>query len=237
MHRVAIPEEVLQRVATRGPRPQILDDLEPTRTAHLVVDLQHGYMEEGAPRECAMAREIVPQVNAISAAVRDAGGVNVFLRMNLDTAMTASWRTYLERLGDAAARERTIAAFTPGSPYFELWDGLDVAESDQVVDKTRFSPFVTGASALPELLQQRAVDTVIVSGTVTNVCCESTARDAMQLGYRVLFAADATATHSDAVHNATLANLLLSFADVQSAEEIVTALRRPSRVIAPAVAG
>lgn len=235
MHRIDIPEEVLQRVNARGPRASIVDDLDPARTAHLIVDLQHGYMAEGAPRECPMAREIVPNVNAISAALRASHGINVFLRMNLGTAMTATWRSYLDRLGDPEVRERTIAAFTPGSPYFELWSGLDVSPTDHVVEKTRYSPFVADASSLPELLQQRPIDTVIVSGTVTNVCCESTARDAMQLGYRVLFAADATATHSDAVHNASLANLMLSFAEVLHTEEIVAALGQPSPKISEVV--
>lgn len=224
VHRIDIPQEVLDRIAARGPRARVVDDLGPTRTAHLVVDLQHGFMEEGAPRECAVAREIVPNVNAISRAVRAAGGFNVFLRMNLGTEMMGSWRSYLDRMLEPATRERTIAAFTEGSRYFELWHELEVKEGDLVLEKTRYSPFVSGASPLPELLQARGVETVIVTGTVTNVCCESTARDAMQLGYGVLFASDGTAAASDAVHNASLASLLASFADVVSSEEIVQAL-------------
>jgi ureidoacrylate peracid hydrolase len=226
VHRIDIPQEVLDRIAARGPRARAVDDFDPARTAHLVVDLQHGYMEQGAPRECAIAREIVPNVNAISAAVRAAGGVNVFLRMNLGTEMMGSWRSYLDRMLDPATRARNIAAFTEGSPYFELWHELDVEEGDLVLDKSRYSPFVSGASHLPELLRERGIETVIISGTVTNVCCESTARDAMQLGYRVLFASDGTAAATDAVHNASLVSLLASFADVLTTEEIIQALAR-----------
>jgi len=53
---------------------------------------------------------------------------------------------------------------------------------------------------------------LIITGTLTNVCCESSARDAYMLGYKVLFASDATAAVSDAEHNAALTNLRLNFA-------------------------
>ncbi len=233
-HRIEIPHDVLDRIAARGPRAGVLDEWDPARTAHLIVDLQRGYMAEGAPRETATAREIVPNVNAISNALRVAGGINVFVRMNLATEMMGAWRGYLDRLLDPQLRERVIAAFTPGSPYFELWDGLAVDPADLIVEKTRYSPFVPGASPLHELLQERGIETVIVSGTVTNVCCESTARDAMQLGYRVLFAADGTAAQSDAMHNATLATMLTSFADVVTAEELVSALAGRAAPLEPA---
>jgi ureidoacrylate peracid hydrolase len=87
--------------------------------------------------------------------------------------------------------------------YWQLWPELDVRAEDAVIDKVRFSAFTPGASGLDALLRGLGIDTVIVSGTLTNCCCESTARDAMQLNYRVLIAADANAALSDAEHAAT----------------------------------
>jgi len=70
------------------------------------------------------------------------------------------------------------------------------------------------------------VDTLVIAGTLTNCCCESSARDAFMLGYRVLFAADATAAVSDEEHNAALLNLAVMFADVRRTDDIVALLAR-----------
>ena len=74
-------------------------------------------------------------------------------------------------------------------------------------------------------LQVRGIDTLIITGTATNVCCESTARDAMQMNYKVIFVADANATNTDAEHNATLNNMVRLFADVMTTEELLGFLR------------
>jgi ureidoacrylate peracid hydrolase len=75
------------------------------------------------------------------------------------------------------------------------------------------------------MLQDRGIDTLIVTGTLTNCCCESTARDAMQFNYKVIFVSDANATLSDAEHNATLNNMCALFADVMSTDEVIEVLR------------
>ena len=78
---------------------------------------------------------------------------------------------------------------------------------------------------LDQILKDASIDTVIVCGALTNACCESTARDAAALGYRVLFAADATATRSDFEHNAALVNLMQFVADVRTVDQILQLLR------------
>lgn len=201
----------------------MLDPIDPHRTAHVVVDLQNGFLSEGAPVEVPVAREIVPNVNRVSAAVRAAGGTNVFLRMNLGLPAAETWRSFWDHV-PPDERAAMVAAFSEGSRYFALWDQLEVAEDDLVVDKVRFGAFVPGASSLHEQLKARQVDTLVITGTLTNVCCESTARDAMQMDYRVVFVSDATATVSDQVHNATLENMLSYFADVVPTGRVVEAI-------------
>ena len=125
-------------------------------------------------------------------------------------------------MGVAAEAHR--AAFTPGAHYHQLWPALDVATSDMVVDKHRFSGFTHGTCELHNLLQTRGIDTLIISGTLTNCCCESTARDAMQHNYRVIMAADANAALSDQEHAATLHILAMVFADLRSSEQLVAML-------------
>jgi ureidoacrylate peracid hydrolase len=92
------------------------------------------------------------------------------------------------------------------------------------VKKNRFGAFVPGLSDLHSILQSRNVDTVIITGTATNVCCESTARDAMMMNYKVIFVSDGTATFNDDEHNATLGIMLAMFADVMSTDEVMTRL-------------
>jgi ureidoacrylate peracid hydrolase len=224
MHEISISPAVLERLAREGRSLGRLDPVDPRRTAHVVVDLQNGFMVEGAPVEVPTAREIVPNVNRISATMRAAGGTNVFLRMKLGSPATETWRSFWERDPDPDHRARMLASFSEGSPYFALWDGLEVGEGDVVVDKVRFGAFVPGASSLHEQLTARQVDTLVITGTLTNVCCESTARDAMQMDYRVIFVSDATATVSDQVHNATLENMLAYFADVAPTDRVVEAI-------------
>ena len=127
--------------------------------------------------------------------------------------------------GHAAHRE----AFTPGHHYWDLWPTLDVQPQDAVVEKHRFSGFTPGTSDLDAHLKARGIDTLIISGTLTNCCCESTARDAMQLNYKVILACDACAALTDEAHAGTLDSMALTFADLRSVAEL-------EEMLAPAAA-
>lgn len=229
MHEVRLPAEVIAQVRSRRGRPHVFDPLDLRRTAHLIVDLQNGFMEPGAPVEVPMAREIVPSFNTISEAMRSRGAQNIFLRMTVDEESRAAWSNgfaYLQSEDDAVTIAR---AFSRNAHHWSLWPQLRIADPDIAVDKTRFGAFVPGASRLHELLQERGIDTLIITGTLTNCCCESTARDAMQVNYKVIFVADATATLTDAAHNATLENMATLFADVMTTGEVIAAIGRSGR--------
>ena len=221
MHKIDIPAEILARAIRARGREQVFETIDPARTAHIVVDLQNGFMAEGAPVEVPIAREIVPAVNRISTALRDAGGLNVFLRYTADPDEPHSWSAKYQNYLSARAAATHKASFARGAANWQLWPTLDIRPGDLVLDKTRFSAFVPGTCALHDMLQPRGIDTVIVTGTLTNVCCESTARDAMQRNYKVVFVTDGNAALSDAEHNATLANLIVLFADLRNTEETI----------------
>lgn len=211
---------ILDRLAAaRGGARNAFDALNPARTAHLIVDMQNGFMEEGAPVEVPMAREIVSEVNRISAAVRAAGGRNYFLRYTTPHGNVPGWPVMWKRLGPDGAKTHQDA-FTPGAHSWQLWPEIAVEEGDVALDKHRFSAFTPGTCTLHEQLQAAGIDTVIISGTLTNCCCESTARDAMQNNYRVIMATDANAALSDEEHAATLHILGMVFADLRSVEEL-----------------
>ena len=224
MHKIDIPAEIVARAMRARGRDHIFERIDPARTAHVVVDLQNGFMAEGAPVEVPTAREIVPNVNRICAALRDSGGTNVFLRYTYDPAEPQPWTT---RYGEYLSAERSAAhktTFPRGAEPWQLWPLLEVRPADLIVDKTRFSAFVPGTCALNDMLEARGIDTLIVTGTLTNVCCESTARDAMQRNYRVIFVADGNAALTDSEHNATLSNMVTLFADVMTTPEVLSVL-------------
>lgn len=216
---------ILDRLAAgRGGVRNVFDDIDPRRLAHIVIDMQNGFMEPGAPVEVPEARSIVANINRITRAVRAAGGTNVFLRYTSSPEGDASWSNFMIRQGAAATGHK--AAFTPGAHYWQLSPALDVAPGDQLLDKHRFSAFTPGTCALDALLRERGIDTVLITGTLTNCCCESTARDAMQLNYRVLIAADANAALSDEEHAATLHIMAMVFADLYATDEVEELLAR-----------
>ena len=99
----------------------------------------------------------------------------------------------------------------------------------QTVEKSAAGAFFPGRCDLHELLEQRGVDTVLIAGTVANVCCESTARDANVLGYRVIMVADANAAMRDQDLNATLHTIYRSFGDVRPTDELVALLAESPR--------
>ena len=227
MHKIDIPENILARSRRQRGREHVIERIDPGRTAHVVVDLQNGFM--GTPFDVPAAREIVPNVNLISAALRHAGGTNVFLRYTCDAAEPQPWTVWFDTYLGAEMSRVHRDAFARGAEGWRLWPTLDVQPNDLVIDKTRFSAFVPGTCGLDDELRARGTDTLIVTGTLTNVCCESTARDAMQRNYKVVFVADGNATLTDAEHNATLGNMIALFADVMTTGEIIALIEAGAR--------
>ena len=224
MHKIEIPAFALARIAERRGRFHQFDTLDPRRTAHIVVDLQNGFMAPGQVGECPIAREIVPNVNRISRALRAAGGQVIYIQNTIDAATRAGWSNWAKYFSTPERAKRMDEAFTPGSYGHAIWDGLEVLPQDLKVLKRRFGAFVPGSSDLHDILQARDIDTLIVTGTVTNVCCESTARDAMMMNYKVVFVSDGNAAFTDEEHNAPLATLAMLFADVMSTDEVAAKL-------------
>jgi nicotinamidase-related amidase len=72
------------------------------------------------------------------------------------------------------------------------------------------------------MLRERGIDTVLITGVLTNICCESSARDAATLGFRVVMVADANAARSDEEHQSALYNILRNFGDVRTSDDLIT---------------
>jgi ureidoacrylate peracid hydrolase len=217
MHRSAIHPDVVRRATERRGGLRVFNSLISRRAAHIVVDLQNGFMAPGQVAEIAAAREIVPNVNRISAALRVAGGLVAYIQNTFDTVAVDTWSTFFEHFCSPERRQRMIETFSPGAFGHAIWPGLDVLPQDLKVPKRRFGAFAPGSSELHAILQQRDIDTLIVTGTATQVCCESTARDAMMLNYKVFFIADG---------NATLSAMAHAFCDVIDTDTMVGMIER-----------
>jgi ureidoacrylate peracid hydrolase len=200
------------------------DTIDPARAMLVVIDLQNGFVEEGGFARVPMAREIIPNVNAIAQALRDAGGRVTFVRLTAPANAREVWAINWARAG--ARADAVIEALSPGAQSWQLSPLLDVRPGDAVIDKTRFGTLAHGTSDLQRLLEEAGADTLIVTGCVTNCCCETTAREAYQLGYKVAFVADGNAAYSDEAHAAALSSLGTFFADLWTTEEVVAALAR-----------
>ena len=229
MHKIDIPDQVKEGVINRQGYLHAIEVLEPGKTALLVVDMQNYFMDESQQADgqlgcCPVARDIVPTVNRLAGAMRDAGGHVVWIQNATPLETLKSWAN-LHAMYSDEKREIRLEGMTRGSNGYALWGDLDVRPEDLRTEKTRYSAFIRGASDIEAQLRDRGVDTVIVTGVATNVCCESTARDAMMLGFRTMMVADANAAPSDAEHNAALATFMSFFGDVQFSEEIIEKLK------------
>jgi ureidoacrylate peracid hydrolase len=224
MHRIAIPQSVIDDVVKSRGREHVFDRLDPAKTALIVVDMQNGFMMKGVAHSlCEEAIEIVPNVNRLAGAVRRTGGTVVWIQNAATPESLQSWSVRAEMDGPERTQRR-VNSMAPGTKGYELWAELDVKSDDLIVQKTRFSAFIQGASNLEAVLRSRGIDTVIITGTVTNVCCESTARDAMMRNFRTIMVTDANAAETDELHNASLIAFYLRFGDVMPTDMVIASL-------------
>lgn len=218
LHDWRIEDREYARHESRRGRRFAYPELDGSRTALVVIDLVTFFAANP------YVRGIVPNVARLADGVRAAAGSVAWVVP--EVGEPSPWQ--VEFFG------REVAGVFSGSgvddsPRDRLWPGLPVRDDDLLVEKSAYSAFFPGRCELPRLLEERGVDTVLIAGTVTNVCCESSARDASTLGFRVIMVADANAARRDADHNATLHTVYRSFGDVRATEEVLELLGAPSR--------
>ncbi|MDB5487623.1 MAG: Isochorismatase [Reyranella sp.] len=224
MHRVTLNDEIVKNALERRGRLRLFETIDPKRTALLVIDMQTGFMTPGTPPEVVGAVSVIPNINRISAACRKAGALNVFIQNSINEESKKSWSNFFDAFWTEEKRAGMYDTFTVGQPGHTLHRDIHVETGDMHINKFRFGTFVEGSSDLHPKLQAKGIDTVIITGCATNICCESTARDAMMMNYKVLFVSDGTATHSDLEHNSTLNAMMLTFADVVTTDDVVKLL-------------
>ena len=222
MHPSTLPQEVLNRVSARRGRAFAFPAIDARRTALVVIDMQNVFLAPGAVAEVPAAREIVDNINRLAATARARGAPVAWVQTELPADQPGGgWPVFMGEIVSAELAARYLEGLARGSEGHRLWSALQTHAGDLYVRKNRFSAFLPEASDLAEQLRARNVDTVLITGTLTNVCCESSARDAMMRNFRVILVGDANATRTDAEHMATLVTVHQSFGDVRSTEEAI----------------
>ena len=210
-HPSGIPEKIVRKVVARRGRLHAFETIEPARTALVVIDLDVATV--GGDDVC---KRMASTVNAVASAVRSSGGVVAWV-LSRQEVMPPNFVAIL----GADLATRYFNNGQPDGPGLQLWPGLDARDGDLRAMKTGASAFFPGKCDLKDQLDPRGIDTLLIAGTVTNICCESSARDATELGYKVVLVSDALAGHAHGLHEATLATFYRIFGDVRPSTEVI----------------
>lgn len=214
-HTISLPEWAV----TRGRIHNDFPALDASRTALVVIDMQTVFMAPGEVFANPNALAIVDVVNRAAGVMRAAGGRVIWTRQTTSAEAPLAMPAWQYDMTDPGVA-RAVEVMRPGTPPHALHPAMDVREGDTVLDKYRYSAMMCPARGLERALAGSGIEALVIAGTLTNCCCESTARDANMMGYRVLVLGDACATVTDEEHNAALLNLRIMFADVRGVQEL-----------------
>jgi len=180
----------------------------------LVVDMQNEFLASSGMDFFHNAEEIVPNVKRVITACRRAGVPVVYTGHRhedpaVDGGMTAEWWPEI----------KSGRCLIKGKKGAEIFGPLAPGKDERVIWKQRYSAFYN--TDLEAALRGMGVTDLIIAGILTNVCCETTARDAFMRDFRVFFVADATASSEPDLHLAALKNLAYAFAYVLTVDSLL----------------
>jgi len=223
MHKVGIRPHIADRVIARRGKLHWFDKLDPKRTALVVIDMQSTFCEPGSPAEVESSRSIVPPINDLTQQLRVLN-VPVFWVLHANTHLgdRSDWKMFFDYVVTDDIRMKTMESLMPGRQT--VWKELHTSPEDVVIVKNRYSALISGSSTLEPMLRNYGIDTILIAGTKTNICCESTGRDAMMLDFKVVMVSDCCAALSDEEHQATLETFIQQFGDVMTSGEALERL-------------
>lgn len=197
----------------------------PSRTALVNVDMQNAFVE-GTPLSAPNGTALLDPINRLAAACR-AAGIKVIHTLHVTRADGSNLGTMGELIEPVRA-----GYIKEGSETAKLHPSLRVENGDILLYKPRYGSF--SGTDLDMVLRSAGIDTIIVTGICTNICCETTAREAAMRDYHVFFASDGTETFPigdlsvEQIKAATLATLGLAFAKIVSIDALIDLMRHNS---------
>jgi isochorismate hydrolase len=182
--------------------------IDASKSALLIIDMQNFFLSENLHGFIPSSKAVLHNVEMLLKAFRDGKHLVVFTRHALeegeDPGIMGRWWADVIREG---ASDSNIVSL------------LEPLDSEHVLRKTRYSAF--RGTTLEELLKDRGVKSLVITGVMTHLCCESTARDAFIRDFEVFFVVDATATNYEELHLSSLRTLSDGFAIPVTTDEVL----------------
>jgi ureidoacrylate peracid hydrolase len=194
--------------------------LTPERSALLVIDMQNFFLDPASPTFTCGGPAIMPNLVRLIKSFRDSGRPVIYTchvhNANGSDAGIMGW------WWDGMCVE--------GTPESLVHSAIAPCPGEKIIYKHRYSAFYN--TDLETVLRGLKVEDLVVSGIMTNMCCESTARDAYYRDYRVFFMADATGSITEEMHVGTLLNVAFGFAFVTTADEVIGQMESAKMILA-----
>jgi bifunctional isochorismate lyase/aryl carrier protein len=185
----------------------------PTSSALLILDMQSYFLEPESHAFIPSAPAIVPGIKSLAESYFSNGLPVIFtqhINSIQDAGSMGTWWKDLIRI------ENPLSAIIPEFDYSHRF----------VLRKNQYDAFYK--TSLEEILRRKSVSQVVISGVMTHLCCETTARSAFVRGFEVFFLVDGTATYNQDHHLATLLNLAHGFANPVLTSQLQTTLQAPA---------
>jgi nicotinamidase-related amidase len=179
------------------------------KSALLVIDMQNYFLEVGSPAFTCGGPAILPALKQLISAFRNSNRPVIYTKhvhhpAGIDAGIMQWWWEGM---------------CTEGSPESEIYPDIAPLTHEKIVLKHRYSAFFN--TDLDTVLRCLKIEDLVITGVMTNMCCESTARDAYFRDYRVFFPADGTGSINEEMHLASLVNLAYGFAQVTTTGSLI----------------
>ena len=182
------------------------DQLIPQKSALLILDIQEFFLNDKSHAFIPSAKAIIKPIQTLS---------DLFIQNNLPIIITKHINTE-ENARQMDSWWRDI--LTEDSEFSQLIIEFDIPQTELII-KSQYDAFYK--TNLNKILKKKNIEQVIITGVMTHLCCETTARSAFVRGYNVFFPIDGTATYNEEFHFATLTNLAHGFANITSTENLI----------------
>jgi len=186
-------------------------EIEPSKSALMVIDMQEYFLSADSHAFIPSSKAIVPNIERLLKAYRKIGHPVIFTRHALknddEPGIMGRWWADVIREGDSFSKITSV---------------LRPLKSEVVLRKTRYSAFQ--GTDLEKLLRERGIESLVITGLMTHLCCESTAREAFMKDFEVYFIVDATVSQYEELHLSSLKTLSDGFAIPLTTDELLRKL-------------
>jgi len=204
-------------------------DIRADKTALLIIDMQNAFVKPGSPVARARGPDLVPRLNKVIQACRKKAILTIFTQhmLRADGSDVGLFKEFLPA--------PAVKALTAGTPGVAIYPEMEQHSSDITIPKQVYDAFLW--TELDLILRNKGIDTLIIGGLDTLLCCESTVRASRHRNYKVIFLSDGTSTgdwpdmgwgaiSADDAQKFALTIIAARFAEVASVAEVLRRIQR-----------